>query len=203
MVLDRGRITFGQFKKFIHEVRSRMAKHYRSYDAFIFVFAGHGHEHSIVLSDGKEYGRVDLYQYFNGEKEHCPNFKNKPKIMLFEACKVLGSPERIKSKHHMNHQSKLTKHHSKHPDDQIAIFESNSVGYESFFYGVGGALISSFIKVMNAIEGRMRLDDMTHYMELEIEKIRSRYDTLELLNSRMMGFSRIIYFCAPENGAYS
>ena len=200
MVLDRARITFGQFNKFLYEVRGMMKKHDSLYDAFIFAFVGHGHEHSIMLSDGKAYSRVDLYQYFNGD--NCREFKKKTKIMLFEACKLPGRPEHIKSKRRVQHHTKRVQP-SRHPDDRIAIFESNSDGYESFSYGGRGALISSFIKVMNSIEGRLRLDDMKVHIQLEIEKIRKEYAKLQVLNARMMGFSRIMYFCAPEYGAYS
>merc|ERR1719300_266526 len=118
MVLNRNRVSFHQFQLFLKDVRSELNENHKEYEAFIFVFAGHGHDESLILSDGNEYGRVDLYNYFNGEDGNCPEFGNKPKLLLLEACKVPGDDDDIKSKraHHSGPvQSK------RHPDTNIAV----------------------------------------------------------------------------------
>lgn len=85
----------------------------------------------------------------------------------------------------------------RHPDMNIAILESNTDDYASYDDGNGGALISSFVEVLNAIEpkGKMRMDDMMCYIAKCIRRRRQKTGSTEILNSHMMGFQRIVYFC--------
>eukprot|EP01084_Bolivina_argentea_P060664 110824_1 len=62
-----------------------MKQDQNKYDALFVIFSGHGTANSIRCSDGKLIGRSRIVRWFNGE--NVPFMSNKPKIMMFDACR--------------------------------------------------------------------------------------------------------------------
>ena len=58
------------------------------YDAFIFIYSGYGYEKGIISSDDKKISFKTIKEYFIAEK--IPNFKDKPKIYIIDACRFDG-----------------------------------------------------------------------------------------------------------------
>ena len=199
LCLKQNRITLQDFQDFLYGVRHELYTNHQQYDAFILAFSGHGHQDTILLSDLKEYGRVDLYRYFNGLQ--CPKFKRKPKLLLIDACKGEEEAPLLK----MGWMREMTKaapsvgvQYPVHPDDNIVIFDSNSDGYVSYDFAKGGALMQSFIKVMRANSNKLLLDDMAKMIERDIKRIGRKSGTMQMLDCKLKGIDKRIYFCAPK-----
>lgn len=59
-----------------------------SFDAFIFVFSGHGTKNSIVTSEGKKFAIKDIKLHFS--PKNVESFKDKPKLFIIDACRNNG-----------------------------------------------------------------------------------------------------------------
>ena len=192
MRLDQDRITLDDFEEFIENVRAEMNRNHKKYDAFIFAFSGHGNDDSIELSDGERYGRVDIYKYFNARE--CPRFTDKLKLFLIDTCRrddqamKSNSSTRALVRSRQEHGVQCTTHQ----DSNIAIFSGNNQG------GGGGALMTSFIKVMRANRHKLPLDKMKKYIQRNVRELSKMVSTMPLLDCKMVGIEKDIYFDAPK-----
>ena len=197
-ILDKDRVTLKDFDKFIFSVRNELYANADEYDAFILSFTGHGYRDSICLSDSKNFNRIKLYKWFNGE--NCMPFKDKPKLFLLQACKGLRDAPNVKEQGlvaapgiGMNDEDLPVG-----PDDNIVIFESNSDGYVSWLNGDGGFMVQSFVKVMKRNKQRIALDHMSKMMEKEVKRLNQQMACVETLVCKQYGVKDIIYFCKSD-----
>ena len=193
-VLSQDRITLQEFKRFLEELRTTLERHHERYDAFIFAFTGYGHEKSIVLSDGQEYTRKDIYRHFIGKRHHALNFKNKLKLFFIDACK--GVDYAPPNKGVM--ASRGGKHDRLRLDDNFVIFHSNADRYVSGHHGSGSAMLYSLYKVMKANKHKLLLGKMVKYIKKDVRELSRRMNTEQLLNCKNLGIEKEIYFDAPK-----
>ena len=211
--LDLNRVTRSDFVRFIEKVKNKYLNT-DEYDAFIFIFSGHGDQNTISLSDHKtkevhqgKYGRIKLYKYFNGLQ--CPSFKDKPKMLLFEACKGgdeapdlnVARPNVVARA--VENAAKL----SQAPDDNIIVVDSNSDGYVSWDDKNGGFLLQSLIEVMSRRKSRMGLDEISKLITIGVKQLNNHVKrdmgphgieekrATETVVFKYYGVNDDIYFC--------
>merc|ERR1719385_66918 len=111
-------------------------------------------------------------------------FRDKPKIVLFQAPRP-------------DSNVKLTDQPLTDGADpyQIPQNVTDIAIFETWDYSV--PLISSFVKVMKAIEGRMRLEDIKMCMQREIEKV-TKWNGWNYWSAHIKEFRDVIYFCGPD-----
>ena len=193
--LDQDRVTESDFNDFIFSVRNELYQNANEYDAFIFSFTGHGYRDSICLSDNQVFDRMDLCKWFNGK--NCRAFKNKPKILLLQACKGLQDAPNINKQEiiSMTGMNSGPESMPVAPDDNIIIFESNIDGYSSYMDYNGGFMVQSFIKVMQRKQERIPLYRIKLLMEIEMKQVNKKYDSVETFVRKEQGVKDVIYFC--------
>lgn len=193
MSLDRNRITKRDFVQFLNEVRAELHNNSANYDAFVFGFTGHGDRKHVILSDSRKYGRIDLYKFFNGENVF--SFKDKPKLLLLQACKGATEAPNLNQSTLASPMDVENDDVSQAPDDNIIVFDSNSDGYVSFINGGGGFLVQSFIKVMSRNKRRMQLDRIARMTTNEVKRLNQQMASAETMVFKQYGVTDEIYFC--------
>eukprot|EP01084_Bolivina_argentea_P089082 160818_1 len=187
-------VTYNDFDKYINEARSELYNNPQKYDAFIFAFSGHGTQESICLSDDKSYSRIDVYKFFNGLG--CKPFSDKPKLLVFDACKGSKKAPQINTKNPSN-----VCVYPSHPDDNIIVFNANSDFYVSYDTNNGGLLIQSLHNVLKNNRNKICLDDMSKLIEFEMKKVCKNINNngdnniMQLLEKVERGITKKIYFC--------
>ena len=56
-----------------------------TFDSFIFIYSGHGYDQGIITGDGQKTTMKDIKQHFS--VKNIPNFKDKPKTYIIDACR--------------------------------------------------------------------------------------------------------------------
>ena len=186
MCLEQDKITRADFIKFIHSVRNHLFDNADKYDAFLLAFSGHGSQSGVYLSDGKQFGRVKLYKWFNGD--NCIEFNDKPRVLLIDACK---GNQKAKD---LNVVSKDMEELSVAPDDNTVVFNSTTDEYVSWENGKGGAMMQSFIKVMKQ-KDTMPLHKISQKMSKEMKRVGKKMGTAQTLDFQQKGIDKDIYFC--------
>lgn len=187
---NKDKITYEEFDAFLHDVRSELVKNAKKYEAFIFAFSGHGNQNSIYLSDGKTFGRVELYKWFNGI--FCMKFKDKLKWFLIDACKG-GAKAKDLNRTSKNSEAKS----SLAPDDHIVVFNSTTDEYVAWENpNEGGVMMQSFIKVIQQIEPKKSstLYQISCDTAQEMSEMGKKLKTAQTLNAQFNKPTNI-YFC--------
>eukprot|EP01084_Bolivina_argentea_P071080 129267_1 len=189
-------VNYDAFTTLINDARHELYQHHQQYDFFGLIFSGHGNQHSIYTSDGRSYGRVDLYKFFNGL--NCTRFKDKPKLLVLDACKgVFEAPQMKTAK--CGSSSLNIGNNPTHPDDNIIILNANSDKYVGWdIKGKGGVLIQSLHHVLSNNTNKIRLDAMTKCIDMKMKEIGQETDTMQTLQKIEHGVKKEIYFCIEK-----
>ena len=108
------------------------------YDAFIFVFAGHGIENSkIILNNGDEISVDFIKKWFDGNEDHVPSLIKQPKIFITDCCrsKSVKIPNRIKIEQKDNNDENRGKNTWHNPDKNIITMYGTTEGYSASDHG--------------------------------------------------------------------
>eukprot|EP01084_Bolivina_argentea_P242131 406296_1 len=185
-------VRHNDFDKLITEARNELYQNSSKYDVFIFAFSGHGNEDVIHLSDGCRYNRIELYKFFNGL--NCKLFKDKPKLLIFDACKGMETAPQLKyAKGSLNVGNAPT-----HPDDNIIILNANSDEYLSFDTKEGGVLIKALYNVLMNCKKMISLDDLIKCIDIEMKNIGQKINAIQTLQCIQHGIKKQIFFCKPN-----
>jgi len=186
------KINHDDFYDFLCDAQHHLREHHADYDAFIFAFSGHGDEDNVVLSDGKGFSRIKLYQLFNGAQ--CRGFAGKPKLFVVDASKGFEEAEQVEQSEHKATQAM----HNVHVDKNIVVLNATTSGHLAYDYEGCSSLIQSFNKVWRDNADTLKLNDMCLGINANLEAIcaaSGRAQAVELIG---MGRTKRIVFLKPD-----
>ena len=74
------------FQELLEKARGRINWLHNN-DGLLFFYSGHGSEDCLILSNGDEFPWNDVFEFFNGKRNHCPYLVNYPKIFVLDCCR--------------------------------------------------------------------------------------------------------------------
>ena len=107
----------------------------KDYSIFLFYYTGHGEANGVVLNDGL------LVKYSTIVKKVASHsaFKDKPKIFVFDSCRVIGAEGRPYYQDIKEVHNEETKHDESYPPPHTMICFSATEGCASFMTHYGGS----------------------------------------------------------------
>ena len=181
-----------EFNHFLNKIRTKIEN--KNYDGLIFYFSGHGENDKIILRDGSSFDIKQKIAYKFTNKE-CSKLTDKPKIMIFDACRhvEVKSSKTSKTSTMRSRKNKLNKLHTY---KGFVFLYANFENYDVADLRHGGIFTQAIFSVFEYPEKikNTKLNDLKLEICKEIEKLGKVRKLSQAPTFEDAGRTKAIYF---------